>query len=47
MITPSEIQAARRCITIALENGASASRVCLTKSVNDTCTMLNSELDKL
>ncbi|MBQ8422003.1 MAG: TldD/PmbA family protein [Bacteroidales bacterium] len=47
MITPSEIQAARRCITIALENGASASRVCLTKSVNDTCTMLNSELDKV
>lgn len=47
MITQSEIQTAQRCISIALGNGASASRVCMTKSVNDTYTILNSELDKV
>lgn len=47
MITKSEILSARRCISIALKNGASAVRVTLNKSVSDTCTILNSELDKV
>ena len=47
MITDKEILLARHCISHALACGASAARVSLNKSLSDTCTILNGELDKL
>lgn len=47
MITEIEIQAARHCISYALEHGASAVRAALNKSSIDSCNLLNGELDKV
>lgn len=47
MITEKEILIARHCISHALTCGASAIRVSLNKSLSDTCTVLNGELDKI
>ena len=47
MITENEIKAARHCISFAKANGADEVRVSLTKSVLDSCTMLNGKLDKV
>lgn len=47
MITENEIMAARHCISFAKANGADEVRVSLTKSVLDSCTMLNGKLDKV
>lgn len=47
MITENEITAARHCISFAKANGADQVRVSLTKSVMDSCTMLNGKLDKV
>lgn len=47
MITSEEIYLSRHCISHALECGASAARVYLNKSVSDSYTMLNGELDKV
>lgn len=47
MINDKEISTARFCIGSALGQGASAVRVSLTKSVIDSCMMLNGELDKV
>ena len=47
MITAKEIELARYCIKTALEKGASAARASLSKSMMDSCTMLNGELDKV
>ena len=47
MITQEEIKTAQRCISIASEMGASASRVYLNKCVTDSYTILNGELDKV
>lgn len=38
---------ARRCMEMALEKGADSVRLSLSKSVLDSCTMLNGELDKV
>lgn len=47
MITEHEINIARHCIETANALGASASRVSLSKSVMDGCTILNGGLDKV
>ncbi len=47
MITEQEIYMARRCMELALEKGAESVRVSLGKSVLDSLTMLNGELDKV
>lgn len=47
MIENNEIQIARRCIGIALQNGAHAARVSLNKSMSDTVSVLNGEIDKV
>ncbi|MBQ8811646.1 MAG: TldD/PmbA family protein [Bacteroidales bacterium] len=47
MITSKEISIAKKCISHAISNGASAARVYLNKCVTDSCTILNSELDKV
>lgn len=47
MITPHEISLAQHCIRHAIETGASASRVSLNKTVTDSYTILNGELDKV
>ncbi len=47
MITENEINIARYCIETAKALGASASRVSLSKSVMDGCTILNGGLDKV
>lgn len=47
MISIQEMNMARRCMEYALEKGADAVRVSLSKSVLDSCTMLNGELDKV
>lgn len=47
MIGAHEIQIAKDCIRFALENGADAVRVYLSKSGIDSCSILNGELDKV
>lgn len=47
MIGAQEIQIAKDCIRFALENGADAVRVYLSKSGIDSCSILNGELDKV
>lgn len=47
MITEKEIQIARHCISYATANGADGIRVSLSKSMMDSCTLLNGELDKV
>lgn len=47
MINNNEINIAKFCIGSALRQGASAARVSLTKSIIDSCMMLNGELDKV
>lgn len=47
MITEKEIGLARFCIRTAIEKGASAARASLSKSMMDSCTLLNGELDKV
>ena len=47
MITENEINIARYCISYAVEHGADAARVSLSKSVMDGHTLLNGELDKV
>ena len=45
MLTPEEIALGRRCIDLALAEGASAVRVTLNKSLTDTVGMLSGEVD--
>ena len=47
MINQNEINIAKFCIESALRQGASAARVSLSKSIIDSCMMLNGELDKV
>ena len=47
MINNNEINIARYCIEYAMNQGASAARVSLSKGSLDSCTMLNGELDKV
>lgn len=47
MINQKEIDIAKFCISSALKQGADAARVSLTKSIIDSCMMLNGELDKV
>ena len=47
MINANEINIARHCIGYAMQQGASAARVSLSKGSMDACTMLNGELDKV
>ena len=47
MITEREISIAKDCIGMALAKGADAVRVSLNKSVSDSVTMLNGEIDKV
>ena len=47
MINQNEINIAKFCIESALNQGASAARASLTKSIIDSCMMLNGELDKV
>ena len=47
MITPHEISLAQHCIRHAVSSGASAARVSLNKTVTDSYTILNGELDKV
>ena len=47
MISNNEIHIAKFCIESALRQGASAARASLTKSMIDSCMMLNGELDKV
>lgn len=47
MINTNEKHIAGFCIESALRQGASAARVSLTKSIIDSCMMLNGELDKV
>lgn len=47
MLTPEEIALGRRCIDLALAEGASAVRVTLNKSLTDTVGMLSGEVDKV
>ena len=47
MITEKEIQLAKFCINTAMSKGASAARASLSKSMMDSCTLLNGELDKV
>jgi PmbA protein len=47
MITSYEISIAQHCIRHAVSSGASAARVSLNKTVTDSYTILNGELDKV
>lgn len=47
MITSHEISLAQHCIRHAVGSGASAARVSLNKTVTDSYTILNGELDKV
>lgn len=47
MITSHEISIARHCIRYAVASGASAARISLNKTVTDSYTILNGELDKV
>lgn len=47
MINTNEIEIARFCIDTAVRLGASGARASLNKSVMDSCTILNGELDKV
>lgn len=47
MITSQEISLAQHCIRHAVSSGASAARVSLNKTVTDSYTILNGELDKV
>lgn len=47
MININEINIAKFCIESALRQGASAARASLSKSIIDSCMMLNGELDKV
>lgn len=47
MINQNEIDIAKFCIESALKQGASAARASLSKSIIDSYTMLNGELDKV
>lgn len=47
MIKEYEIELARKCIGWSIEEGASAARISLGKSVTDACTILNGSLDKV
>ena len=47
MITSHEISLAQHCIRHAVSSGASAARVSLNKTVTDSYTILNGELDKV
>ena len=47
MITSHEISLAKHCIRHAVGSGASAARVSLNKTVTDSYTILNGELDKV
>lgn len=47
MINTTEIEIARYCIETAIRLGASGVRASLNKSVMDSCTILNGELDKV
>ena len=47
MITSHEISIAQHCIRHAVSSGASAARVSLNKTVTDSYTILNGELDKV
>ncbi len=47
MITSKEIQTAQGCISYAIQRGANAVRVNLSKSVSDAYTVLNGVLDKV
>ena len=47
MININEINIAKHCIAYAMQQGASAARVSLSKGSLDSCTMLNGELDKV
>lgn len=47
IITACEAEAARKCISTALEAGASQVRVALDKSISDSLSLLNGELDKV
>lgn len=47
MINNNEINIAKFCVESALKQGASAARASLTKSIIDSCMMLNGELDKV
>lgn len=47
MITSHEISLAQHCIIHAVSSGASAARVSLNKTVTDSYTILNGELDKV
>lgn len=47
MIRPHEISLAQHCIRHAVSSGASAARVSLNKTVTDSYTILNGELDKV
>jgi PmbA protein len=47
MITAKEISLAQHCIAHAVKSGASAARVSLNKTVTDSYTVLNGELDKV
>ena len=47
MITSHEISLAQYCIRHAVSSGASAARVSLNKTVTDSYTILNGELDKV
>jgi len=47
MININEINIAKHCIGYAMQQGAAAVRVSLSKGSMDACTMLNGELDKV
>lgn len=47
MITETEIQIAKHCLTCAIKNGASGARVSLGKNTQDSCTCLNGETEKV
>ncbi len=47
MITEKEIYLAKHCISHAIAKGASGARINLNKSVSDSYTILNGELDKV
>lgn len=47
IITSEEMHIARRCMELAAKYGAKASRVSLSKSIMDSVSVLNGELDKV
>ena len=47
MISEEEKRIARHCVEYAMRNGADGIRVSLNKSVLDSCSLLNGELDKV